>query len=90
MFFGNMDSVNDKDFRGEATQAFQELEAHDSIDRFEVIAEGMKTFTWWCLRLLVIAATSWVTWYVMSKFWRGLLPIFIALILSSVLWTPTG
>lgn len=89
-FFGNMDSVNDKDFRGEATQEFQELEAHDSIDRFEVIAEGMKTFTWWCLRLLVIAATSWVTWYVMSKFWRGLLPIFIALILSSVLWTPTG
>lgn len=87
---GKMGIVNENDFRGEATQTFQELEGHDAIDRFEVIADGIKTFAWWCLRLLVITAASWVTWYVMSKFWRGLLPIFLALILTSVLWGPTG
>ena len=43
----------------EASRTFEELEGEDRIDRSEVIADGVKEFAWWCLRLLVIAGTAY-------------------------------
>nr|WP_083984375.1 AI-2E family transporter [Corynebacterium epidermidicanis] len=73
----------------EASRTFAELEGADHIDRSFIIAEGAKELASWCLRLLLIAAATYMVWFVGKQVWQGLLPIALALIVSSVLWGPT-
>ncbi|WP_445227854.1 AI-2E family transporter [Corynebacterium sp. H130] len=73
----------------DATWSFDELASEAHIDRSLVIAEGLKEFASWCLRLLIIAAATYVVWFIGKQVWQGLLPITLALIVSSVLWPPT-
>ena len=73
----------------EASRTFEELEGEDRIDRSEVIADGVKEFAWWCLRLLVIAVTAYAAWFLLSKFSRGILPLALAILICSVLWPIT-
>lgn len=73
----------------EASRTFEELQSSDHIDRSEVIADGVKEFAWWCLRLLVIAATAYACWFLLGKFWRGILPLALAILVCSVLYAPT-
>ncbi|MDU0478269.1 AI-2E family transporter [Staphylococcus chromogenes] len=73
----------------EASRTFEELEGADRIDRSFIIAEGAKELASWSLRLLLISAAGYMVWWVGKQVWQGLLPIAIALIISSVLWTPT-
>lgn len=81
------ESEGRKDDRAEAV--FEELAAAGGeIDRTEVIADGVKVLAGWCMRLLIIAAASFVVFYLVSKFWGGLLPIILAIIVCTVLWGP--
>lgn len=73
----------------EATWTFDELASDAPIDRSLVIAEGLKEFASWCLRLLIITAATYVTWFIGKQVWQGLLPVALALIVSTVLWPPT-
>ena len=73
----------------EASRTFEELEGEDRIDRSEVIADGVKEFAWWCLRLLVIAVTACAAGFLLSKFSRGILPLALAILICSVLWPIT-
>ncbi|WP_236630285.1 AI-2E family transporter [Corynebacterium atypicum] len=43
-----------------------------------------------CLQVLIICATAYVGWLVVAKFWAGLFPVIIALILCTVLDAPTS
>jgi predicted PurR-regulated permease PerM len=59
-------------------------------DRMGVIGEGLKSVTGWCLRLLIVAAALWVLWWVLEKIWFGVLPIVLALIVTTVLAPVVG
>ncbi|APG81318.1 AI-2E family transporter [Corynebacterium pseudotuberculosis] len=77
----------------EATAIFEELEPGSErthIDRSEIIADGVKVLAQWCIRILIIAATGFAGWYLIKQFWRGLLPVVLALIVCTVLWAPTA
>lgn len=43
----------------------------------------------WSLCLLAIAAATWVVWEVLGKFWVVVLPVLMAVVVSTVLWPPT-
>lgn len=73
----------------DSTWTFEELAAESHIDRSLVIAEGLREFASWCLRLLIIAAATYVVWFIGKQVWQGLLPVALAIIVSSVLWAPT-
>lgn len=74
----------------QAEQVFEELEAAGGeVDRTEVIADGVRVLAQWSLRLLIIAAATFASFYLIQQFWRGLLPLILALIVCTVLWPPT-
>ncbi len=56
------------------------------IDRGYVIGSAMRTFAEWCLRAIIIAVAVGGVLWVLSKVWAGILPIFFALLLASLLW----
>ncbi|WP_245990544.1 AI-2E family transporter [Corynebacterium pseudopelargi] len=67
----------------------QELEQAPSVDRSEVIGDGVRVLALWCVRILVIAVTFYAGWHVMKPLWGGVLPIILAIIVCTVLWPPT-
>ncbi len=42
----------------------------------------------WCLRLLFIAAAAALGWWLLAKLWVVVLPVLLALLLSTMLWPP--
>ena len=40
----------------------------------------------WTLRLLIVAAGLWLLFYLAGLLWTVLLPLFLALLISAVLW----
>ncbi|MBF6329391.1 AI-2E family transporter [Nocardia transvalensis] len=54
-----------------------------------MIGAGILWLAKWALCIVAIAAGTWVIGYVVARFWVVLLPIALALIVSSVLWPPT-
>ncbi|WP_370917292.1 AI-2E family transporter [Corynebacterium sp. CCM 9204] len=74
----------------EASRAFEEVQPDAPIDRSEVIAEGLREFAAWCLRLLIVSAAACMVGFVLLKFWQGVLPVVLALIVSSVLHQPAS
>ncbi|MBO1753541.1 AI-2E family transporter [Allobranchiibius sp. CTAmp26] len=58
------------------------------VDRSQVISTGLRWTASWSLRVVVIAAGVWVLFKVIGIFWSALLPVILALILSTVLWPP--
>ena len=77
----------------EASEVFAQLQpgsAGEQIDRAEIIADGIRRLAAWCLRLLIIAAATFVLWYCIKQVWRGALPIILALIVTTVLWPPAA
>ncbi|MET3805951.1 putative PurR-regulated permease PerM [Nakamurella sp. UYEF19] len=59
-------------------------------DRGEQIGGGLRWISRWALRLVVVAAGTWVVGYVLGRFWSILLPIVLALFVASVLWPTTA
>lgn len=57
-------------------------------DRGEVIERGIARTARWSLRLVLIAAGAVVLWTVAGWLWVVLLPVLLALIITTVLWPP--
>lgn len=74
----------------EAIATFKELQERDSIDRSSVLAAGVITFSHWCLPLLVIGITMYAGWRILGALWQGVLPVALALLITSVLWPPVA
>ncbi|RNE48505.1 AI-2E family transporter [Corynebacterium alimapuense] len=72
------------------TQVPEHAEPLDQIDRSIVMAESIKTFAMWALRLLVIAAFVYMTWQLLKQVGQGVLPIAFAIIVCTVLAPPTS
>ncbi|WP_420830310.1 AI-2E family transporter [Corynebacterium uropygiale] len=62
---------------------------HDQIDRSVVVGMGVKTLAQWCLRLLFIAVFCYAGCYAIQQFWKGILPMILALLVCTVLAPPT-
>ncbi len=58
-------------------------------DRGTVIGQGLRWTASWGLRTIVLLATVWAVLKVLSFLWPALLPVLLALVVSSVLWPPT-
>jgi putative heme transporter len=58
-------------------------------DRGEVIGVGGLWLAKWSLCLVAIAAGAWVVWEVLGELWVVVLPVLLALVVSTVLWPPT-
>lgn len=67
------------------TQAAAEAE---TVDRGALILQGLRGAATWSWRFLLVVAALFVVFYVLGKIWVGVLPIILALIVSSVLWPP--
>lgn len=58
--------------------------------RGEVIGAGGRWLSEWSLRLILIAGAIWVLDILISKAWVVVLPIVLAIVLSTVLWPIAG
>lgn len=56
------------------------------LERGYVIGHGLKTASEWALRLIIIGVALGGMIWVVSKVWAGIVPIFFALLLASLLW----
>ena len=60
------------------------------VDRGVIIGEGITAVSRWTLRMLIIAVGIAVVWWLLAKVWVGVFPVMLALIVTTVLWPPTG
>lgn len=58
------------------------------LDRSRVISQGLRWTASWSLRMIVILAGVWVLLKLVGIFWSAILPVVLALIVSTVLWPP--
>ncbi|TWP38703.1 AI-2E family transporter [Leekyejoonella antrihumi] len=56
------------------------------MDRSKVISHGLRWTASWSLRTIVILAALWGVLQVLTFFWSALLPVALALVVSTVLW----
>ncbi len=62
----------------------------ETVDRSVLIGIGGRWLTDWALRLAVVIVAFWLLARIGSALWVGILPILLAIIVSTVLWPPTG
>ncbi|MGD7001751.1 AI-2E family transporter [Corynebacterium halotolerans] len=78
------------------TGQFSELDSEmtggyeDQVDRSRVFDEGLRVLAAWCIRILIIAVVGYAAWFLLKQFWAGLLPVILALLISTVLVPPTA
>lgn len=60
------------------------------VDRSVLIGLGGRWVTDWALRLAILLVAGWLVSRIGGALWVGILPILLALIVSTVLWPPTG
>lgn len=80
------DDTSPTQFDEHAAGALPAPDPMEPVDRAEVIAEGGRKVSEWSARFLLIAAALGVLGWGLSKVWDGLLPLLLALLISSVLW----
>lgn len=62
---------------------------HPISDRaMQGLKHNVIDWSWWTLRLLIIGIGLWVVFWIMGQLWSVLLPIFLGLLLATVLWPP--
>ncbi|MBA2417036.1 MAG: AI-2E family transporter, partial [Geodermatophilaceae bacterium] len=59
-------------------------------ERTAAIGAGIATLAQWSLRLILIAVGLYIVGIVIGQLWIILLPVLLALILSTVLWPPVA
>ncbi|WP_425321654.1 AI-2E family transporter [Corynebacterium lizhenjunii] len=57
----------------------------DQVDRSVVVADMVKAASLWALRLFIIGAFLYALSQMLGSFWRGILPVLLALIVCTVL-----
>ena len=60
------------------------------VDRSVLLGIGGRWVTDWALRLAIILVAAWLLSQIGGALWVGILPILLALIVSTVLWPPTN
>ncbi|WP_327114113.1 AI-2E family transporter [Nocardia sp. NBC_01730] len=58
-------------------------------DRGDVIGAGILWLAKWALCVVAIAAGAWVLGFLVAKLWVVILPVALAIVVSTVLWPPT-
>ncbi|GGB44533.1 permease [Flexivirga endophytica] len=58
------------------------------LDRADIISQALKWTASWSLRFIVVAAGTWLVLKLLGMFWSALLPVAIALLITTVLWPP--
>ncbi len=58
--------------------------------RGSAIGEGVTWAARWSLRLLLVAAGATLLWLLIGSLWSIVFPVFLAVILATVLWPPTA
>lgn len=61
-----------------------------SVDRGALILQGLRRSADWAWRFLLVAAALAVFFFIVGKLWVGVLPLILALIVSTVLWPPVA
>ncbi|GAB3490365.1 AI-2E family transporter [Flexivirga lutea] len=61
---------------------------NQGIDRAAVISHALKWTASWSLRFIVVVAATWLVLKVLGMFWPALLPVAVALLVTTVLWPP--
>lgn len=65
-------------------------DAIDRVDRSVVIGDYFKRVSMWSLRLVFVAAAVFILWWVIGRFWQGVLPVTLAIIICTVLSSPNS
>ncbi|HJE11410.1 MAG TPA: AI-2E family transporter, partial [Corynebacterium glutamicum] len=65
-------------------------DALDRVDRSVVIGDYFKRVSMWSLRLVFVAAAVFILWWVIGRFWQGVLPVTLAIIICTVLSSPNS
>ena len=87
-FVGALDTAVDPvDTLPTPADAAQEM-SREPVDRGDVIASDGRTAAAWALRFIIVVAATAILLYLLKWVWMGLLPILLALIVSTVLWPP--
>lgn len=58
------------------------------VDRSTVIASGVKAAATWSVRLIVIGVAVALALWLLGRFWVGVRPLLLAVIVSTVMWPP--
>lgn len=66
----------------------EEFEKDKPTDRAVLIGIGGRWLTDWALRLAIVIVACWLLSQIIGYLWVGILPILLALIVSTVLWPP--
>ncbi|MFE7797901.1 AI-2E family transporter [Nocardia sp. NPDC057440] len=64
-------------------------EGKTTPDRGDVIGTGVLWLAKWAVCIVAIAAGTWVIGYVLAKLWVAVLPVLLAIVVTTVLWPPT-
>ncbi|MHA6524013.1 AI-2E family transporter [Tessaracoccus sp. G1721] len=62
----------------------------EPVDRADVIGQGGRWLALWAGRFLLIALALAALGWAFGQFWDGILPVLLALLLTSVLWPATA
>ena len=62
----------------------------NQVDRSVVVGEVIKSASLWALRLFIIGLFLYASFRMLGNFWRGILPVLIALIICTVLAPVAG
>lgn len=73
----------------ESSPPLPEREEEQHVDRSVLLGIGGRWLTDWALRLAIVLIAGWLLSQVGGALWVGILPILLALIVSTVLWPPT-
>ncbi|MCF4007297.1 AI-2E family transporter [Corynebacterium uropygiale] len=57
-------------------------------DRAVILGRDGRWLAGWALRFIIVAAAAWLLWQGLGYIWTGLLPILLAILVSTVLWPP--
>lgn len=60
------------------------------IDRGVVIGDGFKVLAQWSGRFILIAIATAILLWLLAQVWVGVLPVLLALIVTTVLWPPVA
>ncbi len=65
------------------------VQTNRGVDRAVIIGEGLKELSRWSGRFILIAIATAMLLWLLGQLWVGVLPVLLALIVSTMLWPPT-
>jgi predicted PurR-regulated permease PerM len=65
------------------------IRTNRGVDRAVIIGEGLKELSRWSGRFILVAIATAIFLWLLGQLWVGVLPVLLALIVSTMLWPPT-